>query len=310
MLKKTPRKILPLLFLLKPISKKAADHDYFNAFLKSKADIENMLTIPLSEACILMIGCGYRYPDVLLYSCFAKEVYGVDVLDAFYRDGFWALCHDYRKQGKSIFYSLVTTFRKRNGLQKNYYKRIADISKLSFNHSNLRLISYNGHKIPFEDNKFDVILSNAVLEHVLDLETFFQELGRITRHGGLSYHLYHNYYGFSGGHNTKDLCIKNPWGHLRGIYDTDPYHLNKATIGQMLKNFSSEFEVKNVFQLDKNHSKKGVDKTFRYEGREWLTKDIRNELSQFSDEQLLTRAYLLIGTKAKKCVNECFGWSW
>lgn len=297
MLKKTLKKARSLLSLLKPISVKAADHDYLNAFVKSKADIEKMLSMPLSEVSVLIVGCGYKYPDVLLYSCFAKEVYGVDILGAFYRDGFWALYHDYRKQGKGIFYSLVSSFRKRNGLQKNYYNRISGISQLTFDHSGLRLTSYNGEKLPFEDNKFDVILSNAVLEHVLNLDVFFRELRRVTKPGGLSYHLYHNYYSFSGGHYAKDLSVKNPWGHLRGIYNVDPNHLNRAAIKQVLNDFSSAFEVNEVFQVGKDHSKKGVDKIFRYEGQEWLTEDIRNELAQFSDEQLLTRSYLVIGIK-------------
>jgi SAM-dependent methyltransferase len=293
------REAFSRLSFLKPISKDLADHDYFRAFLKSKADIEKMLPIPLNESCVLIVGCGYRYPDVLFYSCFAKEVHGLDILDVFYRDGFLALWRDYRKRGKSVTYSLVSAFGKRNGLWKNYYKRISDISNLSFNHSNIKLTSYDGNRMPFENNKFDVVLSNAVLEHVLELKTFFRELGRVTKPGGLSYHLYHNYYSFSGGHYANGLCQKNPWGHLRSIYHTEMSHLNRATIKHISEIFSSVFEIKNVFQVSKDHSKKGVDRTFRYEGEEWLTEDIRDELAQFSDEQLLTRAYLIIGTKKK-----------
>lgn len=297
MLKKILRKTQSFLSLLKPISVEAANHDYLNVFLKSKKDVEELLSMELSDATVLIIGCGYRYPDVLLYSCFAKEVYGVDVLNIFFRDGFRPLYRYYRNKGKSIFYSLVVSFGKRAGLQKNYYDHISSTSQLTFDHSKLSLMSYDGEELPFEDNKFDFILSNAVLEHVQDLEVFFRELKRVTKPGGISYHLYHNFYSFSGGHYSSDLAIKNPWGHLRGIYDIDPDHLNKATPKQVLDDFAISFDINKVFQVDKNHSKKAVDERFQYEGQEWLSEDIRKELSQFSDEQLLTRSYLVIGIK-------------
>jgi ubiquinone/menaquinone biosynthesis C-methylase UbiE len=158
-------------------------------------------------------------------------------------------------------------------------------------------MAYDGQKIPFEDKKFDVVLSNAVLEHVLDLEVFFRNLGRVTKNGGLSYHLYHNYYSFTGAHMPESWCQKNPWGHLRGIYDSDPLFLNQATIEQVSKQFNCVFRTKSVYQIAKDHSKYGVDKGFKYEGQEWLTDDIRSELAQFSDEQLLARSYLIVGTK-------------
>ena len=188
-------------------------------------------------------------------------------------------------------------FAERNGLHRNYYKQISKLSSLPLNHSELNLISYDGNRMPFQNNKFDVVVSTAVLEHVFNLEGFFQELSRITKPGGLSYHLYHNYYSFSGSHLQESSCKKHPWGHLRGIYKTDTASLNKATIEQISKSFSSEFIMDDIYQVSKDHSKKGIDKTFTYEGQNWLTENIRNELKQYTDEQLLTRSYLIIGRK-------------
>jgi len=282
---------------LKFIHPKHANHDYFNSFLKSKKDVENWLNTPLSEASVLIIGCGYRYPDVLLYSLFAKEVYGLDIVNAFYKNGFIALYHSLRKRDKSVLYSFLAAFGQRNGLRKNYYRQLSNISNLSLKYSDVNLIQYDGKKAPFKDNQFDVVLSNAVLEHVDNLEMFYREVARITKPNGLSYHLYHNYYSFSGGHLAEKLNVKHPWGHLRGIYNTNSKDLNKKTLEEILGHFSSFFKAKKSFPVSKDHSKKGIDKTFSYEKEELLTKDIRKELIEFSDEQLLTRAYLIIGTK-------------
>ena len=74
-------------------AKTNANHDYFNGFLKSKKDVESLLNDKgkqVSEANVLILGCGYNYPDVILWSTVAKQVVGVDVKDAFWKDGFGA----------------------------------------------------------------------------------------------------------------------------------------------------------------------------------------------------------------------------
>jgi hypothetical protein len=45
-----------------------AKDDYYNVFLKSKKDIESLLIArgkKTSEIEILVLGCGYNYPEVL-----------------------------------------------------------------------------------------------------------------------------------------------------------------------------------------------------------------------------------------------------
>ena len=282
---------------LKPISPAAADHNYFNCFLKSKNDIEQLLPSPLGEASVLIIGCGYRYPDILLYSGCSRDVHGLDVEDVFYRDGFKSLYDSFRRKNKGYLASLYSAYVKRNGLRE-YYKRIAELSNHEVDHRDLNLTSYDGNMIPFEDGKFDAVVSNAVLEHVADLETFFSEIRRVTKTSGVSYHLYHNYYSFSGSHLPRSLCEKHPWGHLRGKYRTDPNHLNEVTIDTVSERFSSAFEVRNIYQVDKNHAKKGIDEAFCYEREDLLTSDIRKEMDEnIPDELLLTKCYLLVGIK-------------
>src|SRR5450755_214134 len=45
-------------------------------------------------------------------------------------------------------------------------------------------------RIPFEDNSFDLIVSEEVFEHVKDQVAVFRELHRITRPGGHALHVY------------------------------------------------------------------------------------------------------------------------
>ena len=46
------------------------------------------------------------------------------------------------------------------------------------------IIEYNGKKLPFNDNSFDIIISSNVLEHICDLESFSLELKRVCKADG------------------------------------------------------------------------------------------------------------------------------
>jgi len=48
---------------------------------------------------------------------------------------------------------------------------------------------YDGRNIPFEDNRFDVVFSSNVLEHVSDLVYLGQEMGRVLKDDGVVVHV-------------------------------------------------------------------------------------------------------------------------
>lgn len=43
---------------------------------------------------------------------------------------------------------------------------------------------------PFVDSRFDLVLSDQVIEHVSDLDAFSREIARVSAHGGLGLHIY------------------------------------------------------------------------------------------------------------------------
>lgn len=57
-----------------------------------------------------------------------------------------------------------------------------------------------GKLLPFDENSFDLIISNQVLEHVMDQVTIFRELHRIMRVGGHSIHVFPARYRLIEGH--------------------------------------------------------------------------------------------------------------
>lgn len=277
--------------LYKPAAR--AKHDYENVFLKGMKQIGQKLPIPLSEASLLVLGCGYNYPEVILYSGCCKHVVGLDIISAFFRDGVWRTLRDNRTReglGSSL---LRTGFERLES--RGYYKHLEQLSGKPVQLNDYTLVSYDGRNIPFEAEEFDIVTSNAVLEHVEDLNIAMSEIHRVTKRGGVSYHLWHNYYSLSGGHAQEYYYRKHPWAHLRGLYAHPS--LAKYTPEDVAGTFSRYFTDVELYPTDKNHRKKGLDADFQYEGQDLLTEDLRKALQGFPVELLLTRAYLITGRK-------------
>lgn len=51
------------------------------------------------------------------------------------------------------------------------------------------VMDYDGKTIPFENEKFDIVFSSNVLEHILDIGDFQEEMMRVLRPGGKCVHL-------------------------------------------------------------------------------------------------------------------------
>lgn len=274
---------------------KDAGHNYFNVFLKSKNDIIYLIKNSIINKKILIIGCGYHYSDVVLFSDISNYVVGLDTIKAYYRDGFMKTYQSKRINEKdnilkAFFISFINTY-----ITRKYFDELYKLSKISIDHSKYNLQCYDGYKMPFNDEFFDIAMSNAVIEHVNDIDMFFKELCRVTKKHGISYHLLHNFYSLSGSHVSERIYLKYPWGHLRGIYKTN--NLNKLTPKKIKTVFSKYFNIISFYQVDKNHYKKGINNEFIYEGENLLSENLIEELRNYPKEMLLTRSYLIIGKK-------------
>lgn len=67
--------------------------------------------------------------------------------------------------------------------------------------------------VPFDDNTFDLSISNSVLEHIDPLDGVFREISRLLTPDGVAIHRYHPYFGPTGGHSYG--LMDTPWGHTR-----------------------------------------------------------------------------------------------
>ncbi len=278
-----------------------ARHDYEHVFLKGLRDLQVLSPRPLSQSRILILGCGYTYPEVILYSAQAAFVAGLDVLGAFYRDGVIATFRDIRRREgnplQAAFKALVYRYK-----FARYYSILEELSGVPVEHERYVLLRYDGYTMPFPDASFDVVMSNAVLEHVEDMPRLVQELARVTRPGGISYHLWHNYYSLSGGHVAPEVYTAHPWGHLRGIYTQEG--LNRLRPEEVVEAFTRAFRVEALYHVDAKHSKREKDANYEPEGAHLLTPELRRELAEYDEDVLLTRAFLLVARRPERGSNE------
>jgi SAM-dependent methyltransferase len=151
---------------------------------------------------------------------------------------------------------------------------------------------------PISSDEYDLIVSNAVLEHVYDVEKYFREVSRVLKKGGLSYGLVHNYYSISGGHNlewaypdTKPSTGVQPWDHLRGNQFPTHTYLNKLRPEEYKAAAAASLEVLLFESRDINHNTGGQ------EGEKFLTAEVQAELSEYPRELLLARSFCIICRK-------------
>jgi SAM-dependent methyltransferase len=72
--------------------------------------------------------------------------------------------------------------------------------------------------LPFDDNTFDVIISDQVFEHVVPLEATVAELERVLKPGGVMYHHFPSLRLLREGHIGIPLAHRLPRGRLRLYY--------------------------------------------------------------------------------------------
>jgi ubiquinone/menaquinone biosynthesis C-methylase UbiE len=72
--------------------------------------------------------------------------------------------------------------------------------------------------IPFEDQSFDIVVSNTVLEHVKDLDMVFAEIARVLRPNGRSLHIFPHLECWREGHCEIPFLHRFPSGRVRTYY--------------------------------------------------------------------------------------------
>jgi len=196
----------------------------------------------------------------------------------------------------------VKSVLRRVVFNKNYYDILENISgkRLRQFSSTITFVIGDPKSENYElpSNQYDLIVSNAVSQHVSDVTKFAKEVSRMLVQSGFFYGIIHNFYSLSGGHNME-LAYPDefpssrvpPWDHLStNLYPTFVY-LNRLRPEEYYSAFAKHLKVLLFEGRDINHDPGG------FEGERFLTEEIKNELSMFNRDLLLTRSFCIICLK-------------
>ncbi len=93
--------------------------------------------------------------------------------------------------GATVFLLMALGYKKVSGLHIDNVDAANQFAREYFGAIENPLREYDGAHVPFEDNSFDFIFSEQVLEHVVPdiIEDYYSEEARVLSPGGICYHI-------------------------------------------------------------------------------------------------------------------------
>ncbi len=293
------RELRELIVYHSKFTRRFAEHDYHNVFAKTFGDLKLTGLRKLEGRHVLDLGCGQRFPFALLCAAEGARVTALDIdyvkPDPLPRFFYNAVRHNGVKRAfKSAirqvlfdrrYYTILETTAKRPLKQRK--------SAITYVIADPGCCDY-----PLRSGTFDLIVSNAVVEHVNNVNQFAAEIYRLLVKGGYFYAIIHNFYSLSGGHNLEwaypdESPSKRvpPWDHLRRKEFQSWVFLNKLKPEEYANAFKTHLEVLLFEPRNVNHDRNGC------EGERFLRPEITAELKEYPRELLLTRSWCIIARK-------------
>jgi len=152
----------------------------------------------------------------------------------------------------------------------------------------IHLVRGDGRQLPFSDECFDGVVSYDTLEHIQNVESVAREIMRVLKPGALTRHVIDVFSGMLGGHDPYWALPPRvrPWNHLRTVDEAmvKETGLNRLRVRDYIDAFSHWLNVEYW--------------TVPYpDAQRVLTDEIREELMNYSEEELLLRKLVILGKK-------------
>lgn len=261
-----------------------AEHDFANVFLRIRRDLEKYGDVPLERARLLEVGCGQHFSATLLFHSSGADVVGIDTSVSAPKLTVRTFARMVRENGAE---RAAKTLVRRALFDRPYYRVLEREFGRPLRFDGLDLRTMSATDLSFPDGEFDYVFSNAVFEHIEDVDVAVREIARVLSPGGLAWIGVHLFPSMSGGHcldwaypEEMPSASVPPWDHLRDNRFPSHVYLNRLREADYLAVFEQHLEVEAVIP--------------QYEGKAFLTPEIRGQLGDYSDDDLLKRELTLI----------------
>jgi SAM-dependent methyltransferase len=249
---------------------------------QAETKISALLGRPIQDLSVLEIGPGQQLMQ-MAYLAARNEVVGID-LDVILQHLSLSGCIRMAKQN-GWMRTCKTVGRKLAGIDNKVVTELQSQLGLK-TMPQLRVLPMDASKMDFEDNRFDVVLSRAVFEHLPDPGAVASEIRRVLKPGGVMFLTLHLFSSDSGSHDTRIFVGQREqlpyWAHLRPEHVQDVRsnsYLNRLLLADWKRIFRSVMPGSEVAALcDAGEKDRQELRKLRLDG----------QLAAYSDEELLT----------------------
>ncbi len=277
-------KIQEFLVLYRYHQKHNVDHaeEVIRSYRKFQTRVTELSSKPSANCLsILDVGCGKFYPFSRLANANGHIVTALDT--QYVAPGIWKYFAMLRYDGIQV---TVKSILRDVLFLPGFKKKLKSEEQHNSENHRIKFVRASAENIPFSDDFFDIVFSCNTFEHIKNIEKAISECARVVKPNGIIYISVHPYTSISGSHHPawfhpdsdppKDTP---PWFHLRNNYKKLAWPLDYGLNKYRLVNY------RNVFARYVDILAEFSDKV---EGAGFLTEQIRQELKQFSKEELLT----------------------
>ena len=247
---------------------------------------------------ILEIGVGQLAYQTLLFHSAGYDIVGIDQERPTFNLPVRAIPGIFRREGT---HRAIKSIVRHALFDRKWLSEIQKAAPFRLRYDP-KIVMMDASKMEFPSDSFDFIFSNAVFEHIENVEGALREVNRVLRPGGIAYILVHLYPSVSGGHNiewelpdTERERVAPPWDHLRENRFPAHVYLNKKRLAEYKMLFEGLLDV--------------VRAEVVTEGRSLFTKELRAELLEkgYTEEDLITRTITFYCRKRVSATREsCF----